>query len=168
MLENEKSFNVTLKTIAAMGEKLADNIHAAGMYAIKQVNEHGNDGFAQRLIDAMGKKQDVKRVEKWLCTFGKFKMKGTKLVYLARKDINETNLDIWLEKADATPFWELTEQEHHKFSVDYLMILKQAIKKHEKAEALTVEGKEVEEKNIGLLADIQALLAKHEMQPAVA
>lgn len=165
---NEKTFNVTLKAINANGEKLADAIHNAGLFAISQANEHGNTGFGVRLMDAIGKKLDAKRVEKWLCTFGKFGIKEGVLIYRKRKDIGPENLEAVLQKADQTPYWELSKQEHHKFSVNYLSELLGMLKKHEKAEKLRTEGKEASEDNVAILDEVKALIAKYQQQAATA
>ena len=71
----EKTFNSNIATIKKGSEALAQAIHAAGMFALAQANEHGNIGFAVRLVEAMGKKHDAQRVVKWLCHFGKFDVK---------------------------------------------------------------------------------------------
>lgn len=159
---NEKSFNAALKNIHKSGESLAQSIHEAGLFAIAQANEHGNTGFGVRLMDAIGKKHDAKRVEKWLCTFGKFGIKDGVLVFRKRKDIGPENLEATLEKANAMPYWELTKQEHHKFHVNYLTILQGMLKKHEKAEALRTEGKEADEENIAILDEVKVLIARYQ------
>jgi hypothetical protein len=167
---NEKSFNQAINTIKTGSEALATAIHNAGIFAIAQANEHGNIGFGTRLIEAMGRKHDVKRVEKWLCTFGKFGMKAGVLVYRNRKDIKAETLQAFIDKAEVIPYWELTEQEHHVFSVDYLSALYSLFNKSKKAEELRLEGKEVDEKNVAILEEIKTLLLRHELsaQTAVA
>lgn len=157
----EKSFNVVLKAIAQGGEKLATMIHNAGLFALAQANEHGNTGFGERLITAMGKKHDVKRVEKWLCHFGKFGMKSGKLVYRARRDILPENLEAWQAKAAACPYWELTEQEHHKFTFDALSMLQGILNRHAKAVEKKNAGDEVSIANEAALADVSAILNKY-------
>ncbi len=157
----EKSFNATLKAIGTGGEKLASLIHSAGLFALAQVNEHGNTGFGERLLEAMGKKHDAKRVEKWLCHFGKFGMKSGALVYRARRDILPENLDAWAEKAEATPYWELTEQEHHKFSFDAISMLQGILNRHAKAKEKEAAGDEVSIANESALADVTAILNRY-------
>lgn len=161
LINNEKQFANEVKKISNMGEKLAESIHEAGLFALQQVNTHGNDGFAVRLIEALGKKHDKVRVMKWLCTFGKLGTKDGILVYRKRKDIDAENLDAWLEKANSIPYWELTPQAEFHFKVDYLSILKGALAKHKKAVALADEGKQVEEGNVGLIAEIEAIVVKY-------
>lgn len=159
-ITTDKQFASTIAFIAKGTEAVANSIHLAGLYALQQANVHGNVGFGVRLIEALGGKHDVKRVEKWLCHFGKFGMKEGLLVFRKRKDINETNLDAWNEKSANCPYWTLTPVEHHKFSVDYLTMLKGLLNKHRKAEALREEGKEAEEHNTGVLIEVEKLLAK--------
>ena len=126
-IQNEKGFNAALAAIKKSGEALAQYIHNAGLFALAQVNEHGNDGFAVRLLEAMGKKHDAKRVEKWLCHYGKLGMKAGVLVYRARRDINPETLDAVLNEAANTPYWELTEQEHHVFKFNGLSMLQSIV-----------------------------------------
>lgn len=161
----EKGFNATIKVITTGGDKLATMIHSAGLFALAQVNEHGNSGFGVRLIEAMGKKHDVKRVEKWLCHFGKFGIKAGVLIYRARRNILPENIDAWAEKANATPYWELTEQEHHKFSFDTLAMLQSILNRHTKALEKKGAGEEVSIANEAALADVTAILNKY-IKPA--
>lgn len=164
----EKSFNSALTIIKKSGESLAQAIHEAGCFAINQANIHGNIGFGVRLMEAIGRKHDAKRVEKWLCTFGKFGMKAGELVYRKRKDIHEENYAAALEKANSTPYWELTQQEHCVFTVDYLAGIKSLVAKHDKAESLRGEGKEADEKNVAILDEVKAILARYTVPAAVA
>lgn len=165
-IQNEKGFNATLKAITTGGDKLATLIHTAGLFALAQVNEHGNSGFGERLLEAMGKKHDAKRVEKWLCHFGKFGMKGGKLVYRARRDIAPENLDAWAKKADECPYWELTVQEHHKFVFDGIGMLSAIVNRHAKAKEHEAAGDAVEIRNEGILTEIQAIINKHALAAA--
>lgn len=166
---NEKSFNSTIKNISKNSEALAQDIHNAACFALAQANEHGNIGFGTRLLEAMGKKHDVKRVEKWLCHFGKFGMKKGELVYRARRDILPENLEAQQAKAEALPYWELTEQEHHKFVCDGLGLLRAAMNKYANAQGRIKAGiKDVEIKNEAVFAEVQALLDKFTPKPAPA
>lgn len=160
MTINEKQFNATIKAIKTNSDTLAQAIHTAGLFAIAQANEHGNVGFGVRLIEAMGKKHDSQRVCTWLCRFGKFGVSKGVLVYRKRKDIDGTNLESWLAKAEATPYWELTPQKALVEKVDYLSMLHSIINKHKAMEKKQAEGKEVVENNVGILAEVEKLLAK--------
>jgi hypothetical protein len=165
-INNDKSFNAAIAGIKKNGEALASLVHATGLFALSQANLHGNTGFGERLMEALGKKHDAKRVEKWLCHFGKFGMKQGKLVYRARKDIGPENQDAMLAEAEATPYWELTEQAHHGFTFDGIASLKAIITRHETAVKKANAGEEVTMKNEGILAEVQALLAKFDKTPA--
>ena len=160
----EKLFNNAIKQIKGQSENLAQAIHDAGLFAIAQVNEHGNDGFGVRLIDAMGKKHDTQRVVNWLVKFGKFGVKNGVLIYKNRKDILPENLPTWIENADKTPYWELTPQKKIVEKVDYLAMVASIIKRHQKVEKDNLEGKEIEEKNIDVLKDLSLILEKHQIK----
>lgn len=163
---NEAQFNTSLTIIKEQGEKFAAAIHESGLFALSQVNEHGNSGFAVRLLEAIGTKHAAKRVQHWLVTYGKLTIKEKKLVYLKRQDITEANLDAWLEKADKTPYWELKAEADIKTSLDFAAMLGSIIRQATKAEKAKAEGKEVEFKNEAALTEIKALYAK--FQPVVA
>lgn len=165
-IQNEKSFNAALKAISKSGEALASYIHNAGLFALSQVNEHGNTGFATRLIEALGRKHDAKRVEKWLCTYGKLGMKAGQLVYRARRDINPETLDATLKEAEATPYWELTAQEHHAFKFDAYAMLQSILSRAKTAEERRSAGEEVSIAGTEVLDKVQALLKEHQEKVA--
>lgn len=154
---SQERFDTLISTIEIQGEQFANNIHEAGLHAIAQANQHGNIGFATRLMDAIGKKHARERVKSWLIKFGKFTLKDRAIVYLKRADIKPENLDSWLEKADATPYWELTNEAEAKVTIDYLQIIKSAI---EKAGKEAAKGKEVTEKHVEAKVELQALLER--------
>ena len=164
---NEKGFNGAIKAIKTNGEKLAMAIHQAGLFAIMQANTHGNVGFAERLIDAMGKKHDRQRVVNWLVAFGKIGVTNQEIVYRKRKDILPENLDAWIAKADNTPYWELTKEKPLVEKVDYLAIVLNAIRKHDKTLPEKQEqGYTIEESNVALLDDFRKLAAKYQKKEA--
>ena len=160
---DELGFRVLLTTITKEADEMANNIHAAGMYALKQVNCDGNYNFASLLIDALGKKHDKKRVIAWLTFYGKLSnTKDKGLVYRKRKDIVSENVEAWLTRADKTPYWEHTPQEEGSFSVDYLSMLISIFNKHNRAEELKGTGKAVKETHIGVLEEIKAIIKRHQ------
>jgi len=167
---NKENSATKLQIIRVALSQVADEIHEYGMFALQQANEHNNITYGKMLIEALGKKADVKRVEKWLLAFGKFGMKGNELVFRDRKDIQAEKIDAMLEKANAMPWYDYSDVEHATFKVDVLSILKGALAKEKKAAQLQAEGKEVEVKHANLFADIAALVAKMETpaQPPVA
>lgn len=163
---NEKGFNSALKVISTTGDKFAQAVHEAGLFAIAQVNEHGNSGFGVRLLEAVGKKHDRQRIANWLMKFGKFGIKNGVLVYRSRKDITPANLEATLEQADALPYWELTPEKKLVETINYLSLLKAAVMKHKAAEAKIAEGKQVDELHLEVFADLEKLLDKYKQLPA--
>jgi hypothetical protein len=158
---NDKGFNGVLRAIKNTSDKLAENIHAAGLFAIAQANEHGNIGFATRLIDAMGKKHDAQRVVTWLCAHGKIGVSKGLIVFRKRKDVLPENLDAWLEKADASPYWVYTAQKKLVENFDYLAMLQSIIHKHDKVIPEKIAaGFEVNETNIAALVEVRKLVEK--------
>lgn len=158
--EAQKKFNKDITVIKGAAEGLAAAIHSAGLVAIAQVNEHGNTGFGTRLMEAMGKKHNRQRVVNWLVKFGKFGVKNNALVFRNRKDITPQNMGAMLEKAANLPYWELTPEQKLVERVDYLSLLHSMLNKHKGMEAKEAAGKQVEERNIGLLPELQALFDK--------
>jgi hypothetical protein len=156
----EKSYNQNLKVIEATGEKFAQAVHLAGLFALYQVNIHGNATFATRLMEKVGRKHDAKRIEKWLCHFGKLGMKNGLLIYKARKDINPENVDAILKEAQDIPFWDLTVQEHHKEVADIITLLQQIPKRIAKLQQKEEQGAEVEIRNLSALNDVNSLIEK--------
>lgn len=157
---NDKQFNTTIKAIKGNSEALAQAIHEAGVFAIAQANLHGNDGFAVRLIEAMGKKHDAQRVATWLMKFGKLGIKKGVIVFRKRLDITPENAQSFVDKAEATPYWELTSQPQLKTTIDYLALLHGLVKRHETAEASRKEGKDVTELHPEVLDEVRAMLKK--------
>ncbi len=157
---NDKQFNTTIKAIKGNAESLAQAIHEAGIFAIAQANIHGNDGFAQRLIEAMGKKHDAQRVATWLMKFGKLGVKKGVMVFRKRLDITPENAQSFVDKAESMPYWELTSQPQLKMTIDYLSLLHGIIKRHNTAEESRKEGKEVVELHPEVLAQVKELLIK--------
>jgi hypothetical protein len=157
---NDKQFNSTIKAIKGNSEALAQAVHEAGVFAIAQANLHGNDGFAQRLIEAMGKKHDVKRVEKWLMFFGKLGIRKGLMVFRKRIDITPENAQSFVDKAEALPYWELTKQEHASTTVDWLNLLHSLVKREVSVNEKIKEGKEVTVLHPEVLAQVKELLKK--------
>lgn len=166
---NEKGFNGALKAIKGQSEKLAETIHEAGLFAIAQANEHGNDGFAVRLIEAMGKKHAAQAVVNWLCAYGKLGVKKGVICYRARKDIVPENIDAWLTKANEHPYWEKLEKKELVYSVDILAGLESLLNRYSRAKTLEAEGKEVNIGHAGLVNIIAKLVADNKTiaKPAV-
>ena len=165
VVKDDKGFKKVLVRITKNADILAQDIHIAGLYALSQVNIHGQVSAGLRLIDAMGKKHDKVRVLKWLIKFGKFAVKDGVLVYKKRKDINPESVEAWQEKANATPYWELTAQTELTVTYDYYKLIEGILNKRKNVPNVIADGKQVTELNGGLLDAIQEVFAK--FQPVV-
>ena len=157
---NEKQFNTALKAIKANSETLAQSIHEAGIFSLVQVNTHGNWDFGKRLIEAMGKAHRAESVKQWLRFYGKFGVKDGILVYRKRTDIKPENLDAWIAKAEACPFWEFAPEQKTKESIDLITRLESIVKFLDAIPTKEAKGIHVTVHNIGVLDDIKATLAK--------
>lgn len=156
-------FDSLIEVIKKQSDSLAQAIHQAGLLTIQQVNISGDVTYAVRLVDALGTKHDKRRVVAWLTHFGKLAWTTDKgLIYRKRKDINEATVQGFYDRANATPYWELTAQENPKVTIDILTMLNSILKK---AEA-DYEGKEVLIKHEHLLSGIKAMV-QSQQQPVV-
>jgi hypothetical protein len=160
-ITNESGFLKALTIISKDADKMADDIHSAGLFALQQVNEHGNFQFAVSLINAIGKKHDKARVIRWLVFFGKLANTKDGITYRKRKDIRPENLEAWMEKAGETPYWELTPQVEAPYTVDFLTGLISLYNRHRQAVQLEGAGKEVKESHVSILPEIMAILTNH-------
>lgn len=154
----QADFDKTLKNISGLAESLATDVHKAGIYCLLQANIHNNVDAGQRLIEAIGKKQDKQRVGRWLIFFGKFTVKNDLLVYKKRKDITEANAEGWVKRADEMPYWELTAQPKLLVTFDYLAMIQSIINKAGKVHELEEEGKQVTEKNKDVLKELSKIM----------
>lgn len=86
---------------------LDEELHQYCLYALNQCIEHGNTGFATRLLEMLGKRyQTKKRIAWWFCKFGKFGInKAGRLVYRKRSNIAKEAARDCLERANAVPFY---------------------------------------------------------------
>lgn len=157
------TFNKVLSSISKSSDTLANEIHTAGLYALKMVNESGQSGPASRLVTALGDKHDMNRVVKWLCHFGKLQWAKGQIVYKKRKDISEATAAGFMERANETPYWKLTAQTKPSHTFDYLTMIKGILRQHKKAGELEGEGKIVSEKNVHFLKELETLIGADEV-----
>src|SRR5688500_2767950 len=157
----DKVFDATVKRISKKAEDVSQDLHSAGLYCINQANQFNSADKAQRLIEAIGNKQDIRRVARWMQTFGKIGVKNNLLVFKKRKDITPANADGWLKKADATPYWELTPQPKLEVTFDYLAMLNSILNRAANKPKLEEEGKTVHEKNVAVLEEIKGIILAH-------
>lgn len=151
---NNQEYKQLINKITNNAEALAQDIHSAGMAALKQANEFNNMAWGIDLVKAVGNKHAGKRVQAWLIMFGKFKMKDGELVSAAKKSIPEN----WEATANEMPYWEaFTEPDVKPVELDYLKMIKAIIAKQGKLEQ---EGKEYTEVNIAIKEKLQSILTE--------
>ena len=88
--------------------KISDErLHQYCLYALSQCIEHGNTGFAIKLLEMLGKRHPTKRkIAWWFCTFGNFGInKEGRLVYRKRRSIIKEDIKECVAKASAVPFY---------------------------------------------------------------
>lgn len=88
-------------------------------------------------------------------------MKAKALCFRNRRDIAPENLDAWTDKANETPYYDLTEQDHHVMSFNGLSLLSAISTRFELVKTKEAAGEEVKIKNTQVMDEINALLAKY-------
>jgi len=161
----EKGFTTAIKQITSKANTLAQSVHEAGLFAISQSILHGNNGFAQRLIEALGGKHDHHRVAIWLCHFGKLKIKKGDIVYRNKQDIKTEMHDVIMAKADSTPYWELTPAKKLNAKIDLLAMLNSIIHKADKFADRKQAGEQVSVEHGELLSGINKLIDSIKVEP---
>lgn len=157
----DKDFDALCKNINTKSEDLALDLHHAGLYCINQANLFNNAHPAQRLIEAIGDKQDIRRVARWMQAFGKLGVKKNLLVFKKRKDITPANAEGWLKKANEVPYWMYTPQPQLEITYDYLAMITSIVNKAANKGKIEEEGKQVTEKNVDVLEALNKILIAH-------
>lgn len=67
----QKAFDKKISIIKRIGETSDKMIHSAGMYALEQVNTHGNTNPMNRLVSALGKSMRKEALILWFVDYGK-------------------------------------------------------------------------------------------------
>lgn len=151
---NNNEYKKLITKITKNAEALAQDIHSAGMAALKQANEFNNMAWGIDLVKAVGDKHAGKRVQAWLVMFGKFKMKDGEIVAAAKKPLP----DNWEATANELPYWEaFTEPDVKPVELDYLKMIKSIIAKQGRLEQ---EGKEYTEVNVAVKEKLQSILTE--------
>lgn len=151
---NNQEYKQLINNITNNAEALAQDIHSAGMAALKQANEFNNMAWGIDLVKAVGNKHAGKRVQAWLVMFGKFRMKDGEMVSAAKKSLP----DNWEATANEMPYWEaFTEPDVKPVELDYLKMIKAIIAKQGKLEQ---EGKEYTEVNVAVKEKLQSILTE--------
>ena len=153
-----KQFDKTLKTIQATGAKMDDMLHECAMFALEQINKHGNNGPVNRLLGAINKSTRKEALYVWFNDFGLTKRnkdntieyRGTKKLY---NDGEVITTDEALILADESPFYSYTKEIAPASSYDIMQGIKSILKRAKKMET---EGKTIEHKE--LLEQLKAFI----------
>lgn len=153
-----KQFDKTIKTINQMGLKMDDMLHECAMFALEQINKHGNNGPVNRLLGALNKSTRKEALYVWFNDFGLCKRnkdntleyKGTKKLYWEGEVIS---IDDALILADEKPFFNYTKEIPPASSYDVMKGIKSILKR---ADKMSKEGKTIEHKE--LLEQLKAFI----------
>src|SRR5512143_1599188 len=134
-----KTFDKTLKTIQATGAKMDTMLHECAMFALEQINKHGNNGPVNRLLGAINKSTRKEALYVWFNDFGLTKRnKDNTIDYRAGKKIyNDGEIvttDEALILADETPFYSYTKEIAPASSYDVMQGIKSILKRAKKME----------------------------------
>lgn len=152
-----KQFDKTLKTIQATGAKMDTMLHECAMFALEQINKHGNNGPVNRLLGAINKSTRKEALYVWFNDFGKCKRnKDNTLDYKDKSlylDGDKADIEAVMIAADETPFYSYTKEIAPASSYDVMKGIKTILKR---AEKMKVDGKTIE--HADLLETLKGLL----------
>lgn len=153
-----KQFDKNIKAIKATGAKMDELIHTCAVFAVEQLNLHGNNGAANRLLGALNKSSRKEALYTWFNDFSLSKRdKDQTLSYRKDKKLSMDGEDITpqqaIDFADATPFYDYTKEITPASSYDVVKGIKAILSR---AKKMTKEGKTVE--HAELLAKLEAFV----------
>lgn len=154
-----KQFDKSIKAIKTNGAKLDATIHACAVFAVEQLNIHGNNGAANRLLGALNKSSRKEALFTWFNDFAMCKRnhKDNTLEYSKNKKLSHEGIDIEpahaVDLADATPFYDYTKEITPASSYDVVKGIKAILSR---AKKMSKEGKTVEHSE--LLAKLEAFV----------
>ena len=107
-----KPFSKSLKKLISEQRVSNDELHLYCLYALRQCLEHGNTGFAPRLLEMLGNRHVTKRkIAWWFCKFGMFRInKEGRLEYRKRRNMTEEGFMESLAKANVDPFYSISAE----------------------------------------------------------
>lgn len=157
---DQKQFDVAVALVKSTGEKMDGMLHECAMFSLEQLNLHGNNGAANRLLGAFNKSSRKEALFVWFNDFGMCKRaKDNTLVYAGKKklfwegqEITATDILVF---ADENPFFDYTKEIKPASSYDVMKGIKSILSRASKMQqnGLTVEHAE-------LVASLQALVAE--------
>jgi len=147
---NNAEFTKKVSTIKRHSEGLANDIHSCAMYALEQVNVHGNTDPCNRLVSALHHSQRKQALVAWFEDISKgvlqedktFKYsKGKKIVILVKGEKVEYSDNDAIIFGDNNPYFDYTHEQKPPTSFDVLKAVEAMLKKIER---YTTEGKQVD------------------------
>ncbi len=157
---NQKEFDVAVALVKSTGEKMDGMLHECALYSLEQMNLHGNNGAANRLLGAVNKSVRKEALFVWFNDFGMCKrQKDNTLVYAGKKVLSWEGETIQGEEviilADENPFYDYTKEIKPASSYDVMKGIKSILARASKMQqkGLTVEHAE-------LVATLQALVTE--------
>lgn len=155
---DKKQFEKNVATIAEMGKAANDLIHNSAMFALEQVNTHGNSNFANQLVSALSASMRKEALFVWFNDFGMvkrtkentFEYNGKKKLLLDGEEISAIDV---LPFADEQPFYDYTKEIKPASVYDVQKAVASILKR---ASKFNKEGKQVE--HAELLAKLSEIL----------
>ena len=144
---DQKQFDVAVALVKSTGEKMDGMLHECAMFSLEQLNMHGNNGAANRLLGAFNKSSRKEALFVWFNDFGMCKRaKDNTLVYAGKKKLTwegtpVNNLDELLIIADENPFYDYTKEIKPASSYDVMKGIKSILSR---ASAMQQKGLPVE------------------------
>lgn len=152
-----KQFDKNVKTIKATGEKLDNLIHESALFALEQINKHGNNGAANRLLAVINKGTRKEALYVWFNDFGKCKRNKDNTLEYKDKAIywegEKIDVEQALVVADENPFFDYTKEITPASSYDVMKGIKTILKR---AEKMKTDGKTIE--HAELLAALKEMI----------
>lgn len=157
-----KEANKNIETIKTTGAKREALIHITALFAIHQVNNHGNLTALNKLVSVMRASDRKEAFKTWVTDHAKvvFKKNGL-FAYSKNRKLYDTSkfpakvectIDESLELANSVPFWDYTKESVPASKTDVIARVQSLVSKLKKFSG-TVEHKEY-------IADLEALLVK--------
>ena len=113
---SKDALNARINWIKSRSSRIDEAIHQAAVSALHYLNtpEIQDVGYAQRLVDALGKAHRRETLKAWFMHYGKCQLKDNQLVFLKRRDITPENFKKFIEDAEDKPFWTKQEKDATK------------------------------------------------------
>jgi hypothetical protein len=153
----QKQFDKNIKLIASSGAKLDTLLHECGVFALEQLNVHGNNGAANKLLGAFNRSGRKEAMLVWFNDFGMGRrQKDNTLNYSKDKKLEYDNQPITPEQAiliaESIPFYSYTKEIKPASSYDVFKALQHILLRAAKMKA---DGGEVEHGNPEVMAYLE-------------